>query len=520
MMPPVSPKRNRYFPIDYVTIAGSAVVFLALCALFWPFAADDAYIVGRYARNMAAGNGLVYNIGEQVSALTSPVHALLEAALAYCGLDPVKSYRIIAPVFVLMGWLAAIYQTGIRGHALALFTAVSLFSPFLILWTVGGLETAMLACVTTLFVSRLVVMKRAGIAHMRDFVSLGLLAGLMFLIRYDSVLVTAPVLLAILVVEYRQPALWAGAVLCAVLVSSWLLFSVFYFGDIFPTSYYLKFAIGGQPAIDSVSALLNFFLLSGLFIIVFFLRPPSLEGCPPLSKAILRGAAFSAVLFLVYACRASGQHMMFGYRLFAPYLMGASLVLALSVASPRRALSALFIGWQAIMVAIVAFIGMNPAPLAQLPGLNQAYTEYEFITPNTYGRFMDGLMADAKAINLHWQNTGSKEQPSIYLRTGGTGYWLPDFYVYEALVSYRHGCGLQTRKTIFAAHYMQQLGFSQTGTLVQDIGRTRADVADDAVLLFASTMDWMGPKVTGYLFRPEPVPLRLSAKIGQGCTTR
>ncbi len=512
-------ERHRAFAMGRATIAGSAMVFLAMCCLFWPFVAEDAYIVGRYAQNAAAGNGLVYNIGERVSALTSPLHALLETALAYCGLDPVNGYRIIAPMLVLAGWYAALRETGLRGHALLLFTAVSLFSPFLALWTVGGLETAVLAGVATLFISRLVVMKRVGTAERNDFVWLGLLAALMFLTRHDSVLVTAPVLIAIAVVEFRRPALWLGAVLCMALASSWLLFSAFYFGDIFPTSYYVKFALGGRAPVDSLSALLNFGLLSGLFLMAFLLRPESLEKHTPLSRAILRGAAFSAVLFLVYAGRASGQHMMFGFRLFVPYLMGASLVLSLSVTNPRPALSALFVGWQAAIVAVVFFLGMNPAPLTRLPGLDRAYAEYEFITPAVYGSFMDMLRMDAEAIAAHWRETGLKEQPRIYLRTGGTGYWLPDFYVYETLVSYRHGCGEPVTAMIGASHYMQQLGISVTGNMVENIARARADVADDSALLFATTMNWMGPKVTGYLVGLEPTPMHLGTRIGSNCVS-
>ncbi len=417
--------------MDRALVSGSVLVFLALCTLFWGFVADDAYIVGRYAQNAAAGNGLVYNVGERVSALTSPLHALLEAALAYCGLDPVKAYRIVAPMLVLVGWYAAIRETGLRGNALLLFTSVSLFSPFLALWTVGGLETAVLACIATLFTSRLVVMKRAGAADLRDFTWLGLLSALMFLTRYDSILVTAPVLLAIVLAEYRRPALWLGATLCVALASGWLLFSALYYGDIFPTSYYLKFALARRAPIDSLSALLNFGLLSGLFLIVLYLRPESVKTHAPLSKAILRGAAFSAVLFLVYASRASGQHMMFGYRLFVPFLIGTSLVLSLSLTNPRPALSAVFVGWQAVMVAVVTLVGVNPAPLTRLPGLDRAYAEYEFVTPAIYGGLMNMLRNDAEAIAAHWRETGRKEQPRIYLRTGGTGYWLPDFYVYE-----------------------------------------------------------------------------------------
>ncbi|WP_162848060.1 glycosyltransferase family 39 protein [Litoreibacter halocynthiae] len=495
------------------------MIYIGLCALFWKFVADDAYIVGRYAQNAAAGNGLVYNLGEQVSALTSPLHGLLESALAVIGFDPVDSYRIIAPLLVLAGWLVALRQTGIRATALVLFTALSLFSPFLALWTVGGLETPLLVCLSTMLVARLVLIKRANHVSGREFMVLGLLAALMFLTRYDSVLVTVPVLLAILIVEYRRPSIWAGAAFSLALASSWLLFAQLYYGDIFPTSYYIKLAIGGRAPIDSLSALLNFGLLSGLFLIVLFVRPTATDKRLPLSKAIMRGATFSVILFLLYASRASGQHMMFGYRLFVPYLMGAALVLSLTVINPRPALSALFVGWQAAMVAVVTFIGVNPAPLTRLPGLDRAYAEYEFLTPSDFRDWMVMIKDDAAEIAAHWASQELDARPSIYLRSGGMGYHLPDFYVFETLVSYRHGCGLQVADSIAASHYLQQLGFSLTGNMVQDLGRARPDIADDAELLFATTLDWDGPRVTGYLFGSEPTPLDLSAKLDAGCTS-
>ncbi len=70
---------------------------------------------------------------------------------------------------------------------------------------------------------------------------------------------------------------------------------------------------------------------------------------------------------------------------------------------------------------------------------------------------------------------------------------------------------------IDASNYMQQLGISLTGSMVENFGRARADVADDADLLFATTIDWMGPKVTGYLFGPAPAHLDLGTQIGSSC---
>lgn len=503
--------------MDHATVGIGAIVFLALCGLLWPFLADDALIVGRYAQNAAAGNGLVYNVGERVSALTSPLHALLETGLAYFGLDPVASYRVIAPVLVLAGWLAALRETELRGYALIIFTALSLCSPFVVLWTVGGLETAMLTCFATLFISRLVLLTRLGAAKDQDFLQLGILAALMFLTRYDSVLVTGPILLAITLVEYRRRVLWFSAALCVALVASWLCFSALYYGDIFPTSYYVKFVFTGRSPVDSFSALLNFAVLSGLVFIAFSAWPKSKTNRTPLSKAIIRGAAISAALFLIYASRAGGQHMMFGYRLFVPYLMGVSLLLSLAISKPNLMLASIAVGWQAVMVAVVAFIGVNPAPLAKLPILNQAHVEYEYITPATFAQSMQMHRSDAEAVAAHWRESGLEGRPRIYLRAGGIGYWLPDFYVYETLVSYRHDCGVPMLSMIDASHYMQQLGFSRSGTIVEDRGRERSDIADDAPLLFLTTMDWMGLHETGYLFGPEPTPLNLGTRVGSPC---
>ncbi|MEJ2001267.1 MAG: hypothetical protein P8X77_07705, partial [Maritimibacter sp.] len=94
---------RRMLRSDLTLIITGAVAFIALCLLFSPFVADDAFIVGRYANNAVHGQGLVYNPGEYVSALTSPLHALVETVLALCGLPPVGSYRILAPLLVLAG---------------------------------------------------------------------------------------------------------------------------------------------------------------------------------------------------------------------------------------------------------------------------------------------------------------------------------------------------------------------------------------------------------------------------------
>lgn len=94
---------------------------------------------------------------------------------------------------------------------------------------------------------------------------------------------------------------------------------------------------------------------------------------------------------------------------------------------------------------------------------------------------------------------------------------MPEFYVYEALVSFRMQCGVPMATMVNAAHYVQQLGISVTGSMAETIGRARPDISDTAPLLFASTIDWMGPVTTGYLYGPEPTPYPLGSSLRANC---
>nr|MBC8437242.1 hypothetical protein [Planctomycetota bacterium] len=62
-------------------ISGFAIVHCCLFAWFSSYTAEDAFIVYRYSENLIHGNGLVFNSGEYVSALTSPLHALIVSVL-------------------------------------------------------------------------------------------------------------------------------------------------------------------------------------------------------------------------------------------------------------------------------------------------------------------------------------------------------------------------------------------------------------------------------------------------------
>lgn len=449
---------------NFLCAALGAVVFYALLAvLFRPFVADDAYIVGRYAQNVIRGHGLVYNVGEYVSALTSPLHAIVLTGIAAVSEKPVSLYRGLATLFPILGWALAIPIYRPRRAEIAVVSLVGLASPFLVLWAGGGLETPILAALLTIFAALLFRVARRNAATTADFLAAGLVAGLAFLTRFDSIIITLPPMLAVALVLWRRPALWVGALLAAAIAGSWLVFSYLYYGDILPTSAYIKLSAYATKPVDNIAALINFLLVSGVgiwaVVALFAPRPERTD----LGQAIGRGVVLSCLAFLFYAYTSSGVHMMFSFRFFMPVLMVAAMLLAARAQYLGRALVPLLLVQAVVQVGVAARIqttGMNVYAITDFGPLGRVWHEYRRTTPKKYGAFMAFLEEDAKHLKAHWAGEGRDEVPHIYMYTGGLGYWLPEFYVFETLASYRHYCGPNLNRVLATTHYVQDMSIS------------------------------------------------------------
>jgi hypothetical protein len=98
------------------------ITFIALIGLGWGLsvpassAYDDAYITYRYAVNLAQGHGFVYNPGEWVLGVTTPLYALLLTPAGVLGLPAVVivSHWIGVACWIVTAWLAGalLHQTG------------------------------------------------------------------------------------------------------------------------------------------------------------------------------------------------------------------------------------------------------------------------------------------------------------------------------------------------------------------------------------------------------------------------
>ena len=171
---------------------GASVAALPLLTLlFVPIRTiDDAFITFRYARNLASGNGLVFNLGERVEGATSLSWTLLLAAAETLRLPIEAAALVLGAAFALLA-LREAYLLGRRLGAspAACVAAVALVAVHGRFWLVAanGLEGGLFA-----FLVVLVVRKTIEEADAR---LLGGLLGLLFLTRPESLTILPLVLL-------------------------------------------------------------------------------------------------------------------------------------------------------------------------------------------------------------------------------------------------------------------------------------------------------------------------------------
>ncbi len=214
---------------------------------------DDAMISMRYAKNFAAGNGLVWNPGgERVEGFTNPLWTLYMAALHLVPLATTKISALVqasAAVFLLLNLFVvrklAKFVSGSNGFAVT--TAVLLTAFYLPLnnWGMQGMEVCVLAPVLSLAALYAARCVRAQSFSAAPFI----LLGLSVFVRTDMAVpfIGMVVYLAASVRSQRGRNLaWGVAFLAGCLIVQTAL-RMWYFGDALPNSYYVK--LTGYPAV-------------------------------------------------------------------------------------------------------------------------------------------------------------------------------------------------------------------------------------------------------------------------------
>jgi hypothetical protein len=280
---------------------------------------DDSFISLRYAENLVAGHGLVYNPGERVEGYTNLLWTLLLAALLRAGVDPIRAAELpgIAAWAGLVGVLARESWRRSRGPGrafLPLAAGLTLVCDDFQVWATGGLETSLFGL---LAVAGLLATRERGGDPARPWLA-GTLLALAVLTRPDGLLFAAAGVASWWIPRdrcapavRRRAALATGLPVAAVLavLVPWKLA---YYGELLPTAFYSKSAT--RPYVGQGLLYLGVYLAKNWFLLAAATAALAARvgGARPLPRAERGHERFllaSAALFVAWVVWVGGDFM-------------------------------------------------------------------------------------------------------------------------------------------------------------------------------------------------------------------
>ena len=319
---------------------GSVFAVALAFALFTRHAWEDYYITYRVSKNLMAGHGLVYTVGERVHVFTSPLNVLIPAVLGMVTGN--RSDELVLWLFRILscGLLAGagtmLFQIARRNgfHILSIAVLVGLFGldAKTVDFSINGQETAFMMIFMALMLQALTVRSRWTV------LKLGLAwAGLMWT-RPDAFIYFGAGALGFLVFNAGKAIglsraglikvfLGAGAI-TTVVYAPWVLWAWHYFGSPIPHTIIAKGYVFQVLVPHSGSRLINFLIFplrmllgdtaaGGTFLPTYAWDSPGwhwsafvysrflfsicgLYWCVPSARAAARAASFAFMLCLWY----------------------------------------------------------------------------------------------------------------------------------------------------------------------------------------------------------------------------
>ena len=338
------------------------VLFLVvLLAAAW--VADDAYISLRTVDNFVNGYGLRWNVVERVQSYTHPFWLF-----ALSSVYALTHQAYFTALFVSMAFSLATLLILARQPNAALGLVILICSRAFVDFSVSGLENPATHLFLLLFV---VVFINQRFSSDRELFLMGLLAGLLMLNRTDAGLFMLPALAYMISRRFS----WRKAGLLALGCSPfilWELFSLFYYGFLFPNTAYAKLNTGIPQ-----SAL---FTQGLVYFIDSFQRDPLslITIAAALSLAVesgnirLRLLGLGVGLYLLYTLSIGGDFM--SGRFFSAAVL-VSVLLLMRLLDPIKQYWKFGLAVLAILIGLIA-----PYPVL-LPRTNQpAFTQDDLKT--------------------------------------------------------------------------------------------------------------------------------------------
>ena len=461
-------------------------------------------------------------MGEPINALTSPLHAILSAMFFFITGNTVLSNKLFS--FTLLCISAIMVWSRYKGQLHWQVLALSLMTPpCVLLWTFGGLETPIL-----FFLATVTVILTTGFLQSKPnlLILIFVLAGLAFLTRFDSVLFFLPLVLYATSKTRSIKLIAISVAIAAILPLTWLIVGYFYYGDLLPTSFYVKTPKGNLwGLIFNAEYIASYLIYIGVIpvaaLALFLLGSKHKLVDVLVSHFKSTWWLYLAILLeLSYGLTMATHHMMFSFRFFVPYLPATAILVVdffrhategSQIDLINGKLNYLFTGF---LIGLVLF-QMYQNVYTYNHSINgiSRIGEYRALGVRDYVNYMQILKEEAVDIERHWEIHGDNtRQPRIITYAAGMlPYTFRDSYIYEKLVSYRH-CQQRYQQGLYA-DYLHLLAPRQ-GSINEQLPKPESSytlVSSYQLFFDGSMQDFL------VYYNPDPEEHNLSAGINEPC---
>lgn len=305
-----------------------ALLLVGSAAWAWSrrFVLDDAFISFRYAANLAAGDGLVWNTGERVEGYTNFLWTVLLAIPRSLGIDLLLFCFLAGPLLsVATLWVTSRLAIDLLGSKPLALLVVALLgaNPTFAAFATGGLETPLLALILTTMLWLVLRSRPRPEPALAPIAALSLLAAAALMTRLDAAVVVGPVMVvaawAILkgsAGRLRGAAIALLVTPAAALVGAWFAWRFAYYGQWLPNSFAVR-RLGTEVWSGGLTYLATFFSTYLLWPVVALFAAALWSRARRPSSGI---ATLLVVLVIEYAYVASVGGDFMEFRFLVPTL--------------------------------------------------------------------------------------------------------------------------------------------------------------------------------------------------------
>lgn len=222
----------------------AAGVLLALVAtLCFSATVDDAFIAFCYSRNVAAGEGPVFNPGERVEGYSSPLWMLLASALEVAKADTVRWAKFLG---VAASILAMVVVAAVARRHLNLPPGITIYGLLYLATSIGIIFYSTSGLETTTYMLEIVLL--CYLLLEKRMVAAGVVSGLIILTRPEGVLFVVPLAAALWVNRSSLREAVTVLLIPVAFAAALVAWRWSYYGSLLPHTHYSKVDVSLSPA--------------------------------------------------------------------------------------------------------------------------------------------------------------------------------------------------------------------------------------------------------------------------------